>query len=120
MLLRDLPKNSIADKTVHPFPWLFGREAQGDLDAIALLDTEVGDRFVFNGGTLVYVRSSGTWDSVAELPRRDSPRGRTHIRNRGLAVKALDADWVGGDAEALALVAEALQPPAELPNDSFF
>jgi len=90
MLLRNLP---IADnQTVHPMPWLFAREQdethEAHQAAIRALDSEVAQKFVYQGGMLIYVATSGNWIVVAEkigkdngwIPRNKALWNRVHDR----------------------------------------
>lgn len=117
MRLRDLPKNM--HQTVHPFPWLFGREQQGDEYARQLLDTEVAGRFVWDGGHIVYVQPLGSWYVVAEVSRNGRQPDRALVRNEDLARRALGAQWIG--TRNVEGVRELLQMPEHpVPSTSIF
>ena len=77
MLLRELPITKY--QTVHPFPWLFAREKQGDLNAAYLLDQEVSHRYVWSGGLLIYVQDSGNWDVIHKGQARKKVVAPKHV-----------------------------------------
>jgi hypothetical protein len=62
MLLSDVVFNGI-----HPMPWLKARAQQGDAESVSMLRSEVKNKFVFNGGLLIFVGERGGWQTVAEF-----------------------------------------------------